>query len=104
MLKGVFGGVRLLLAHTTFALTSDKSHSLLTSIPFCSTGEKAAFTRSYHHSASICMDVAKCVVDTIDSIVLQVRCKKHSVEVLHVFSKYYKEKQHNSAFLLFTIF
>lgn len=96
--------VRLLLAHTAFALTSDKSHPLLISIPFCSTREKAAFPRFYHLPASICMDVAKCMVDIIDRIALQARCKKHSIEVLHVFSKYYKEKQHNSTFPLFTIF
>lgn len=49
-------------------------------------------------------DVAKCVVGTIDRIALQARCKKHAIEVFCVFSKYYKEQQHNSAFPLFNTF
>lgn len=45
-----------------------------------------------------CMDVAKCVVGTIDRIALQARCKKHAIEILCIFSKYYY------AFPLFTSF
>lgn len=60
-----------------FALTSGKSHPFLMSIPFCSTREKPAFLKCYHHPAWILPNVR----GTVDRTDLQAGCKYHALEI-----------------------